>query len=128
MPTQAIDVRDLAAWLLDLAQQGTTGTFDAVGPVVPFDDWVALAAAAAGYTGPVAVADPQWLLDQGVGAFMGPESMAMWMPDPKWAASAPAAEPRPTRPDCATAHAQTCWRTFCGGNAPRGWTAPAGPV
>ncbi|MFD9617316.1 NAD-dependent epimerase/dehydratase family protein [Streptomyces virginiae] len=85
VPTQAIDARDLAAWLLDLAQQGTTGTFDAVGPVVPFDDWVALAAAAAGYTGPVAVADPQWLLDQGVGAFMGPESMAMWMPDPKWA-------------------------------------------
>ncbi|MFG2483718.1 NAD-dependent epimerase/dehydratase family protein [Streptomyces virginiae] len=85
VPTQAIDVRDLAAWLLDLAQQGTTGTFDAVGPVVPFDDWVTLSADAAGYTGPVAVADPQWLLDQGVGAFMGPESMAMWMPDPKWA-------------------------------------------
>ncbi|MEU4727647.1 NAD-dependent epimerase/dehydratase family protein [Streptomyces sp. NPDC023588] len=85
LPTQVVDVRDLADWLLDLAGRRTTGTFDAVGPVVPFEEWVDLSRRVGGHTGRVATAEPQWLLDQGVGPFMGPESMAMWMPDPRYA-------------------------------------------
>ncbi|KOV33274.1 NAD-dependent epimerase/dehydratase family protein [Streptomyces sp. H021] len=84
LPTQVVDVRDLAGWLLDLTREGTAGTFDAVGPVVPFDEWVELSRRVAGHTGEVAAADPKWVLDQGVGPFMGPESMAMWMPEPGW--------------------------------------------
>ena len=34
-PWQVVDARDMAAWLLDCAQAGTTGTYDTVGPVVP---------------------------------------------------------------------------------------------
>jgi len=34
--TQAIDVRDLAAWLVTCAEQRRTGTFDASGPVAPY--------------------------------------------------------------------------------------------
>lgn len=83
--TQAVDARDLAAWLLDCAEKGTTGTYDAVGPVVPFGEWVALSREIGGHTGPVVEADAEWLLGQEVGQFMGPESLAMWMADPDWA-------------------------------------------
>ncbi|WP_405922222.1 NAD-dependent epimerase/dehydratase family protein [Streptomyces sp. NBC_00122] len=85
VPTQAVDVRDLAAWLLDCARKGTTGTYDAVGPVVPFAEWVALSREIGGHTGPVVEADTDWLLGQQVGQFMGEESLAMWMTDPEWA-------------------------------------------
>ncbi|UWE07546.1 Rossmann-fold NAD(P)-binding domain-containing protein [Actinacidiphila bryophytorum] len=83
--TQAVDVRDLAAWLLDCAEKGTTGTYDAVGPVVPFAEWVALSREVGGHTGPVVEAGAEWLLEREVGQFMGPESLAMWMSDPDWA-------------------------------------------
>ncbi|MFG1808155.1 NAD-dependent epimerase/dehydratase family protein [Streptomyces sp. NPDC049040] len=83
--TQAVDVRDLAAWLLDSAEKGTTGIFDAVGPIVPFAEWVALSREIGGHTGPVVEAAADWLLGQKVEEFMGPESLAMWMADPDWA-------------------------------------------
>ncbi|MEU9305430.1 NAD-dependent epimerase/dehydratase family protein [Streptomyces sp. NPDC048269] len=85
VPTQAVDVRDLAAWLLDCAEKRTTGTYDAVGPVVPFGEWVALSRQIGGHTGPVVEAATEWLLGQQVGQFMGEESLAMWMTDPQWA-------------------------------------------
>ncbi|WP_326674302.1 MULTISPECIES: oxidoreductase [unclassified Streptomyces] len=83
--TQAVDARDLAAWLLDSAEKGTTGTYDAVGPVVPFSEWVAMSREIGGHTGPVVEAGADWLLEQKAGQFMGPESLAMWMADPEWA-------------------------------------------
>ncbi len=85
LATQVVDVRDLCAWLLACARAGTTGTYDAVGPVVPFGDWVAASRAVGGHTGPVALAPADWLLDQGVEEYMGEESLAMWLVDPAYA-------------------------------------------
>ncbi len=83
LPTQVVDVRDLAAWLVMAAEEGITGTYDTVGPVVPFGEWIQMSRTVAGHTGPVVTADPAWLLEQGVEQYMGPESMAMWLAEPE---------------------------------------------
>ena len=80
--TQVVDVRDLAAWLLQCAQNGTTGTYDTVGPTLSFGDWVALSRHVAGHTGPVVLAATGWLLEQGVEEYMGEDSLAMWLVAP----------------------------------------------
>lgn len=82
LPTSAVDVRDLAAWLVDAAEAGTVGTYDAVGPVVPFGDWVQLCREVGGHTGAVETVDRAWLVAQGVEQYMGPDSLAMWLTEP----------------------------------------------
>jgi 2'-hydroxyisoflavone reductase len=82
--TQMVDARDLAAWLLDCAEAGTTGTYNAVGPVVGFPEWIELCRAVGSHGARVVAAPPAWLLEQGVAEFMGPESLALWIADPGW--------------------------------------------
>lgn len=81
MPTQVIDVRDLGAWILDGAESGLTGTFDAVGPTVPWPTLIGAAMEITGYQGDVVLAAPQWLLAQGIAPWAGPESLPLWLPE-----------------------------------------------
>ncbi|TCO40955.1 nucleoside-diphosphate-sugar epimerase [Kribbella antiqua] len=79
LTTAVIDVRDLASWLLDCATEGRTGTFDTLGPVVPFGEWIELARSVGGHMGPVVLAPRDWLEEQKVEQYMGPDSLAMWL-------------------------------------------------
>ncbi len=87
LPTQVVDVRDLAGFLVRSSEAGVLGTLDTVGPAVPLEEWVELARVAGGHVGAVVRADPRWLLDRGVSPWMGPESLPLW----------PGPEPTPAR-------------------------------
>jgi 2'-hydroxyisoflavone reductase len=82
LATSVVDVRDLVGWLLDCATEGRTGTFDTCGPVVPFGEWIELAREVGGHTGPVVLAPREWLEEQKVEQYMGPDSLAMWLTEP----------------------------------------------
>ncbi|MDI2033153.1 NAD-dependent epimerase/dehydratase family protein [Paenarthrobacter nitroguajacolicus] len=80
-PTQIIDVRDLAAWVLRAAEDGITGAYNALGDVVKFGDYIAESQAAAGFGGEgVIQPDPGWLVEQGVNYWAGPDSLPLWLP------------------------------------------------
>jgi 2'-hydroxyisoflavone reductase len=64
--TQVIDVRDLAAWLIDCAENRATGIYDAVGPMVALHEWIELSREIGGHTGPLVTATDGWLAAEGV--------------------------------------------------------------
>jgi hypothetical protein len=81
---QVIDVRDLATWIVDAAERGVTGRFNATGESVPFLQHLETARAVAGHAGPVVRADPGWLQSLGVQEWTGPRSLPLWLADPAW--------------------------------------------
>ncbi|HEX6446518.1 MAG TPA: epimerase, partial [Streptosporangiales bacterium] len=83
--TQTIDVRDLARWLVDSGRRRTAGTFNVVGERTPLGDVLDLAREAAGYRGEIVTADPAWLQEQGVGYWMGENSLPLWLPGADYA-------------------------------------------
>jgi 2'-hydroxyisoflavone reductase len=80
MSVQVIDVRDLADWIVDLAEAGTTGVFNATGPEQPhrFDEVCAACAQAAGVEAVMVPVDETWLVEQGVGPWM---ELPLWLPE-----------------------------------------------
>jgi 2'-hydroxyisoflavone reductase len=83
-PTQVIDVRDLAAWILLAAEQGTSGVLNAVGDQVPFGQYVGTSGDIAGYTGSVVAAPEDWLVAEGVGVLGGTRFPAALAPAGPW--------------------------------------------
>lgn len=83
-PGQLIDVRDLASWLVDGAERGLGGIFNAVGETAPLGVHLETAVEAAGFEGRFAMAPEAWLLEQGVAEWAGPRSLPLWLADPDW--------------------------------------------
>lgn len=79
-PTQTIDVRDLAAWLLLACDERLTGPYNVLGEQVRFGDLLSAAREVAGYDGEAIQADSDWLQAQGVEPWMGPRSLPLWLP------------------------------------------------
>ncbi|MET4619930.1 2'-hydroxyisoflavone reductase [Arthrobacter sp. 2762] len=90
--TQVIDVRDLASWIIQGAEMGLTGTYNALGDVVPFSEYIAESSRVAVDQGThpgteprlplseTVQADEDWLAEQGVDYWAGPDSLPLWLP------------------------------------------------
>ncbi|MDH6112895.1 2'-hydroxyisoflavone reductase [Kitasatospora sp. MAP12-15] len=80
-PTQYVDVRDLAAWIVDAGEQGITGTYNGVGPTVPFGELLAAVVAAVGPAGTELVPVSSERLEQAeVQVWRGDRSLPLWVP------------------------------------------------
>ena len=82
---QVIDVRDLAAWLLELAEARTTGVFDGTGRETTRADFLEQVAAGVGSRPTYLWADQEFLAAQGVEPWAGPRSLPVWLPLPEYA-------------------------------------------
>ncbi|GAA3460770.1 NAD-dependent epimerase/dehydratase family protein [Saccharothrix longispora] len=80
-PAQHVDVRDLAAWVVDAAERRLTGTYDAVGPSNPLSLVLGEVAGAVAPPGTELVRIPEEVLARhGVAPWAGPRSLPLWLP------------------------------------------------
>lgn len=78
---QHIDVRDLAAWIVDAAEQRLTGTFDGAGPSEPLGMLLGEIAGATAVPGTELVRVPERVLEaQHINPWAGPRSLPLWLP------------------------------------------------
>jgi nucleoside-diphosphate-sugar epimerase len=85
LPTETVDVRDLAEWLVRAGADGTVGVMNALGEPHRLGEVLATARDVAGLIdADVVPVRSEWLLAQGVEEFMGPRSLPLWIVDPGW--------------------------------------------
>lgn len=82
--SQLIDVRDLAAWLVKCAEDGTAGIFNAVANRMALSEHLSIARRVAGHAASVVPVSTEWLIGQGVNSWAGPRSLPLWLDDPEW--------------------------------------------
>ncbi len=80
---QVIDARDLAAWIVEAAEQRLAGTFNAVAPPTTRGDLIETCRVAAGSDAEVVWVDPEFLVEHEVGEWM---ELPLWLHDPAYAA------------------------------------------
>jgi nucleoside-diphosphate-sugar epimerase len=81
---QVADVRDLAAWAVTACERRTTGVYDGVGTPMPIGEL--LGQCAEGVDGELSFTwvDQEFLEEQGVEPWMGPDSIPLWLPRPEY--------------------------------------------
>jgi 2'-hydroxyisoflavone reductase len=80
-PAQIVDVRDLAEWIVRAGEEHLTGTLDGSGPVTTLGAVLDEIADAVGAPDLERVpVDPAILQEAGVGPWMGPRSLPLWVP------------------------------------------------
>ena len=82
---QYIDVRDLATWLVDAAEQGTGGTYDGTCAPVPRGGFLQGIADALGSDATFTWVPQDLILEHGVQVWMGEESLGLWLNQPEYA-------------------------------------------
>ncbi|MEU5683722.1 NAD-dependent dehydratase [Streptomyces venezuelae] len=81
LPAQCVDVRDLAAWIVDRAAARASGVYDAAGPPVPLESLLHEVADAVGHSSLELVPVPEGVLrEAGVRPWTGRPSMPLWPP------------------------------------------------
>ncbi|GAO11280.1 putative NAD-dependent epimerase/dehydratase [Streptomyces lydicamycinicus] len=80
-PTQYVDVRDMAAWIVDAGERGLGGTYNGVGPTRPLGQVLAGIAEAVGPPDTELVPVPEDQLEAaGVQVWRGDKSLPLWVP------------------------------------------------
>ena len=117
---QVIDVADLAAWLVDAAQNHTAGAFNAVGDESTVGAVLDACLETTGRSPELVEASHDWLSAQGVEPWAGPESLPLWLPVRDYAGfmtrrnSAAHATGLTPRPVAATVEAALRWEEHRG--------------
>ncbi|HYF74398.1 MAG TPA: NAD-dependent epimerase/dehydratase family protein [Nocardioides sp.] len=82
--TQVIDVRDLAAWIVTAAEERTPGDYDGVGEVLAMSEVLAQVAAGCDAAVDLTWVPQEFLTEQGVQPWAGPDSVPLWLPRPEY--------------------------------------------
>lgn len=81
---QVIDVRDLASWIVGSAESRRTGVVDGIGPVQRFADLLDEVAEGVDTTPSYIWVAQEFLTEQKVEPWAGPDSLPLWLPRPDY--------------------------------------------
>jgi 2'-hydroxyisoflavone reductase len=82
---QMVDVRDLAHWLVLVAEKGERGTFDTIAPATTRGEMLAAVAAGVDADPDLVWVPQEFLLEHDVEPWMGDRSLPLWLPLPQYA-------------------------------------------